>query len=130
MDFLKNRQMLRSLLMQGDLMNAVNGGCIAAQSAIEVDEHNFIIRIKAASLAADMFDIVLNNNDLMVYGLYKGKDPESRFAAPVVAQKFIIPDEADADQIEAVYRDGELSVNIPRKINARNNKMRKIRIKH
>jgi HSP20 family protein len=64
------------------------------------------------SVSADHFHVVLNNNNLTVYGEYR-HEPDAQLAAPLFVQNMDLPNNLDLTGINATHENGELRVAIP-----------------
>lgn len=134
MNLLKNKQLLRSLLHQGDYLNTINGGVSkTAVDTVQTDK-SFIINVSSPSVAGDAFNIMLHYNQLIIYSiLKKGNNQEASdqlaMSIPMFMKSFEVPAYVDINKIEAVHEEGVLKVILPFK-DHNDGMQRKINIKH
>lgn len=131
MNLLHHKDLLRGLLKQGDMLNTLNGG--GAMTYVEEQEYDdhYVLTFWAPTVPAEAFNVVLNNNSLVVFSLLPSASPEQEagsFNVPMFFRKFDLPAYADAQNIEAVHEDDRLSIIIPYKTNGV--PLRKINIKN
>lgn len=130
MNLLQHKDLLRGLLKQGDLLNTLNGGAAMTYVEEQEFEDHSLLTFWAPTLPAESFNVVLNNNALVVFSLLPsaGTEPEvGSFNIPMFFRKFTLPAYADAENIEAVHEEDRLSIIIPYKSNG--NPLRKINIR-
>ncbi|WP_017731869.1 Hsp20/alpha crystallin family protein [Nafulsella turpanensis] len=122
MNLLKNKKLLRGLLLQGDLLNTINGGVSMTHVVKEQHDENFTIILSAPSIPADAYNVVLNGQQLMVFSLLPdstiSKENEV-FSIPLFYENFELPSYIDLDNIEAIHQGSELMVILPFKETAR-----------
>lgn len=115
MDLLKNRELLRGLLQQGDMLNTVNGGVVEPRFSMQEDEFGIVIDIVAPTVSAEHFDIVLDNHRLSIAADIN--DPllaaDQQFKMPLFTKFFDLPSEVDLDVVEAVHDGHELKIILP-----------------
>lgn len=132
MNLLKNKQLLRELLQQGDFLNTINGGVGMTRLTKEQRDTEFSIIVSAPTLPADAFNVVINDRELIIFSVLpnnRGERVEDQFInIPMFYRSFDLPPYIDIDNIEAIHDDKELVVVLPFKEGARYNK--KIDIKH
>lgn len=131
MNLLNNKELLRGLLRQGDLINTINGGVSMTRVVKKQYDDEFLISLSAPGLSAEAFNVVLNDNQLIVFSVLpdSGIEQEDQlFNIPLFYRSFDLPKYIDIDKIEAYHDDMELRVVLPFKENAANR--RKIDIKH
>lgn len=112
MKFIKDKNILRNLANQIDLLNTINGG--VAETVVRVDkrERGAIIRVSAPSVQPEAFQVVLHNNILIVFSTLKREDnPE--LVAPLFHQTYLLPPQVNLSGIEAVHENNELQVRLP-----------------
>lgn len=131
MNLLKNKKLLQSLLKQGDLLNTINGGVSMTRVLKEQHDDNFTIVLSAPSIPAEAYNVILNNNQLMIFSVLPdstiGEDNQM-FNVPLFYKSFDLPSYIDTENIEALHDGDELKVVLPFKEAARHK--RKIDIKH
>jgi HSP20 family protein len=131
MNLLNNKELLRGLLRQGDLINTINGGVSMTRVVKKQYDDEFLVSLSAPGLSAEAFNVILNDNQLIVFSVLpdSGIEQEDQlFNIPLFYRSFDLPKYIDIDKIEAYHDDRELRVVLPFKENAAN--MRKIDIKH
>ncbi len=132
MNLLNNKQLLRSLLHQGDYLNTINGGVSKTSVKTEQTDNSFIIYVSSPSVAGDAFNIMLHFKQLIVYSILKQKEAASTtgvaVSIPMFMRTFEIPTYVDVHKIEAIQDEGILKVILPFK--DLNGLQRKINIKH
>lgn len=113
MNLLKNRNLLRNLLKQGDYWNAMNGGVSMTSYKTYKTSEAFIIEISAPTVSPDSFNILLNINQLIVYTLFKGERNMENNMIPMFSKSFDLPINADTNSIDAVFEDNKLKIIVP-----------------
>ena len=105
-------EFIRNIAPQLDLLNTIGGG--VAQPKLHVNQRpkGVVLHVAMPSVSADKFHVVLNNNNLTVYGEYRHQ-PEDQLAAPLFVQKLDLPNNLDLTGINATHENGELRVAIP-----------------
>ena len=109
-----SREFIRNIAPQLDLLNTIGGG--VAQPKLHVNQRpkGVVLHVAMPSVSAEQFHVVLNNNNLTVYGEYRHQ-PEDQLAAPLFVQKLDLPANLDLASINATHENGELRVAIPYK---------------
>lgn len=131
MNLLNNKKLLRGLLRQGDLINTINGGVSMTRVVKEQFDDEFVITLSAPGLSADAFNVVINNNQLIVFSVLPDSgiaEENQLFNIPLFYRSFDLPAYIDVDNIEAFQDDEALRVELPFKKSALN--FRKIDIRH
>lgn len=118
MNILKHKDLLHSLLKQGDVLNSINGGM--AMTYVEEQEHedHQVLTFWAPTVPAEAFNIVLNNNALVVFSLLPSSMEEAEIGSyniPMFFRKFKLPSYIDVENIEAVHEGDRLSILLPYK---------------
>ena len=103
---------IRSIAPQLDLLNTIGGG--VAQPKLRIDQRpkGVIVRVAMPTVTADSFRVVLNKQQLTVFGEYRHK-PDDLLAAPLFIQALELPTNLDLTRIDAVREGQELRVRIP-----------------
>ena len=116
MNFLKNKALLKNLLLQGDAMNTVNGGVSATSYEILNKEHEIVIKLKNSSASEESFHFILQNNKLYINVLYfSDKKIEGLpLAFPIFTQQYDIPYYVDAEGIEALHVNDVYEIHLPK----------------
>lgn len=133
MNLLNNKDILRGLLQQGDILNTINGGVSRTSVKTKQMEDHFLITISAPSVSPDAFNVVINHNQLVAFSVIKELNRQNETASawnlPMFYNTFNIPQYVDKEAIEAVHEEGELKIILPFKEFSENT-WRKIDIKH
>jgi HSP20 family protein len=112
MKFIKDKQLLKNLANQIDLLNTINGGVAETQVRVDKRQKGAIIRVSAPSVQPEAFQVVLHNNILILFSTLKREDnPE--LMAPLFHQTYMLPPQVNLTAIEAVHENGELQVRLP-----------------
>jgi HSP20 family protein len=115
MNFLENRQILKELLQQGDVMNTVNGGVRETHFRMEKSGKDLIVELANPSIRPESFNISVHGNDLMINVLHAagGRNTEEGRVYPIFARIIKIPYFVDINGIKAYYEDGLFKVLLP-----------------
>ena len=115
-------------------INNWNKGNVPAVNIAENDD-NFQIEFAAPGLTKVDFKINLDNDILTVKSEKEGEGEESKtnytrkeFNFSSFQRTFTLPDSADGEKIKAEYKDGILSIEIPKKEEAKAKPIRDIEI--
>jgi HSP20 family protein len=104
---------------------------------IKEDEQGFEVQMAAPGMKKDDFKIDLDRNVLTISAEAKSessdKDKEGKFTRREFNYRsfkraFTLPETADADKIQASYKDGVLAINIPKKEEAKPKPVKMIEI--
>lgn len=129
-NWLQNKEVLRSLLQQGDLANTINGGTTQTFVHTEEQSHRTIISVFSPHVDSNEFKVVLNKNTLSILR-YLGEAFDfaghEKWMVPVFAQSFQLPSNVTKESIEAVYEEGVLKVILPKEDEQKLNREIKIR---
>lgn len=136
MNLLHHKELLHGLLKQGDILNTLNGGGAMTYVEEQAYDDHVILSFWAPTVPAESFNVVVNNNTLVVFSLLASAGAEqevSSFNIPMFFRKFTLPAYTDTSNIEAVHEEDRLSIIIPykngsvpvRKINIRQDNDRK-----
>lgn len=114
MNLLKNKPLLRNLLLQGDTLNTVNGGTsMSAVNTYRTDDA-YVITLSAPSVSPDNFNVYLEYNSLIIYSLLSDDMvQEENIVVPMFSKRFALPVDADLERIEALHEEGKLKVVVP-----------------
>jgi HSP20 family protein len=117
MDLLKNKDLLRSLLRQSDLLNTINGGVSQTSVSMNKSAHGIVIRMSAPSVPVEAFNILLDYGQLTVFSEIheQEEEGENKMRVPMFMKTFTIPCTVDTDKMEAFYESGELRILLPYK---------------
>jgi len=112
MKLIKDKQFLRNIAHQIDLLNTIGGG--VSETYVDIKKYNrgAVINVWAAGVNPESFKVVLHNNQLTLFSILSSEEnPE--MAAPLFNRTFILPPQVDLGRIEAVHEDGQLQVRLP-----------------
>ena len=126
-----NKNLLKQLAHQFDLMNTINGGVsMTLVNVLDLDNKTEI-KISAPGVRVESFNLYLNNNQLMVFSVIPQDVQENYLpvAIPMFSRTFNLPPYVDDQNIEAIYEDDVLRIVLPFKNDSRQN-IRKIDIKY
>ena len=106
------REFIRNIAPQLDLLNTIGGGVAQPKLHVNQRPQGVVLHVAMPSVAAEQFHVVLNNNNLTVYGEFRHQ-PEDQLAAPLFVQQLNLPGNLDLAAINATHEGGELRVAIP-----------------
>ena len=112
MKILKDKELLRNLAHQIDLLNTIGGGVSETYLDVKKYKKGAVIEVWAAGVNPESFRVVLHNNQLTVLSALHNQD-NPQLAAPLFNQTFMLPPQVDLGRIEAVYQEGQLQVKLP-----------------
>ncbi len=119
--------------MMSNFFSGTNG-TVAAVNIIEAPDH-FRIEMAAPGLKKNDFELKMDNGVLTISVNKEWKQEEGHeyrrreFAYYNFERSFMLPDTVDADKIKATYKNGILTVTLPKKEEAKEKPPRKIEIK-
>ncbi|MHC2993008.1 hypothetical protein OB13_16000 [Pontibacter sp. HJ8] len=112
MKIIKDKEFLRNIAHQIDLLNTLGGGVSETYADIKKYKKGAVIEVWAAGVNPESFKVVLHQNQLTVFSVLQSQDnPE--MAAPLFTRIFTLPPQVDLSQIEAVYQEGQLKIKLP-----------------
>lgn len=112
MKLIKDKEFLRNIAHQINLLNTIGGGVSETYVDIKKYKRGAVINVWAAGVSPESFKVVLHQNQLTVFSvLHNPENPE--MAAPLFNRTFILPPQVDLGRIEAVHEDGQLQVRLP-----------------
>ncbi|MFD2719005.1 Hsp20/alpha crystallin family protein [Hymenobacter monticola] len=103
---------IRSIAPQLDLLNTIGGGVAQPQLRVDQRPKGVILRVAMPTVSADSFRVVLNKQQLSVFGEYRHQ-PDDQLAAPLFVQTLNLPNNLDLAHIDASHEGNELQVRIP-----------------
>jgi len=103
---------IRSIAPQLDLLNTIGGGVAQPQLRVDQRPKGVMLRVAMPTVRADSFRVVLNQQQLTVFGEYR-HEPDAQLAAPLFVQTLDLPTNLDLTRIDAVREGNELRVRIP-----------------
>ncbi|MDN5211588.1 Hsp20/alpha crystallin family protein [Fulvivirgaceae bacterium BMA12] len=110
------RDGIDQIMLNIDVNNTINGGMIQTGVDIENYEDEVIVTIKVPSISSEKLRLRVYNNLLLVMHKMNYEVDLNGQVIPLtqILRKIPISPKAIVDDINAVYRDGELIVFIPR----------------
>lgn len=112
MKFIKDKQILRSIAQQIDLLSTVAGGVSETYVDVQKKKREAVISVWAAGVNPEAFKVILNQNQLVIFSVLKS-DHNSELAVPLFNRVYMLPPQIDISAIEAIYQDGQLKVHLP-----------------
>jgi HSP20 family protein len=128
MNLLKNKDVLRSLLFQGDQLNTLAGGVVNIDFKIENQSDGFLILVNAPGIEADQLKVLSDQNSLQVFATLNHPAENNGVMIPLFYRKVELPIFANTDEVEAVHHENRLEIFIPMGKNSSNSK-KEIKIK-
>ncbi len=118
MNLLENKEFLRGLLRQSDLLNTVNGGVSLPSFSVQSSEEVITVKVSAPAVSFEAYKILLDHKNLIIYAEVsdnKGEDSEEGASVkyPLFMRSFEIPSMVDSDKIEAYFEDKQLRILLP-----------------
>ncbi|MBX0334368.1 Hsp20/alpha crystallin family protein [Pontibacter sp. HSC-14F20] len=112
MKIIKDKEFLRSIAHQIDLLNTVGGGVSETYTEIRKKKKSAVINVWAAGVNPESFKVVLHQNQLTIFSVLQSHE-NPQMAVPMFNRIFTLPPQVDLSRIEAIYKDGELRVKLP-----------------
>ena len=112
MKLIKDKEFLKNIAHQIDLLNTLGGGVSETYVDIKKFKKGAVINVWAAGVNPEAFKVVLNNNQLTLFSVLQSEE-QPQMAAPMFNRTFILPPQVDLKGIEAVYENGQLQVRLP-----------------
>lgn len=115
MNYLQNKEILRDLLKQGDVMNTVNGGVRQTDLRVINSGDDVEIFVSNPSVRPECFDFTVFNNKLVINVLLKNEDVESgqSYSYPIFTKVIDIPFFTDLSRLDAAYENGRFRIHLP-----------------
>ena len=115
MEFLRNREFLRELLKQADIMNTVNGGVRRTEYSAKKLGNDILIDVSNPSITPEAFNFTVNKNELLINVMHveKSSPSEQITMYPLFFKAVIIPYYVDMNRIDAWYEDGVFKILLP-----------------
>lgn len=112
MKLIKDKELLKNIALQIDLLNTLGGG--VSETYVDIKKYNkgAVINVWAACVDPEAFKIVLHNNQLTIFSVLQSKENPG-MAAPLFNRTFMLPPQVDLGRVEAVYQEGQLKVKLP-----------------
>lgn len=102
---------------------------------IREDNDNYYVEVAAPGMKKENFNLSLDNNVLQISSESKedheeknGKYTRREFSYQSFSRSFTLPESVDAEKIEAKYKDGILSILMPKKEEAKQKPAKTIKI--
>lgn len=109
---MEQNNFLHNIALHMDLFNTVSGGISKTNAAIKKYDDCAVINVWSAGVNPEVYKIILNSNKLIVYAsISSSQYPD--VSVPIYNQTFILPAAINAEEIEAIYSKGKLSVTLP-----------------
>lgn len=112
MKLIKDKEFLKNIAQQIDLLNTLGGGVSETYVDIKKYKKGAVINVWAASVDPEAFKVVLNNNQLSIFSVLQSRENQA-MAAPLFNRTFMLPPQVDLGRVEAIYKDGQLMVKLP-----------------
>ena len=100
---------------QIDLLNTLYGGSSQTTMNVKREEFGLVIRLSAPGVGASAFNVLVEENKLVLYTLliHNREEAGQRLAVPMFLKVVDIPDFVDAEQIETTHEHGRVTVKLP-----------------
>lgn len=112
MKIIKDKEFLKTIAYQIDLLNTVGGGVSETYVEIKKKKKSAVINVWAAGINPESFKVVLHQNQLTIFSVLQSVE-NPQMAVPMFNRIFTLPPQIDLARIKAIYRDGELRVKLP-----------------
>ncbi|WKK75414.2 Hsp20/alpha crystallin family protein [Marivirga salinae] len=122
MNLLKNKDLLRNLLYQGDQLNTLAGGVAQVDFKIENQKDGFLIVVNAPGIEAEQLKVISEQNSLQIFATINHPAENQGVMIPLFYRKVQLPVFADTDDVDAVHHDNKLEIFVPIGKNSANNK--------
>jgi HSP20 family protein len=113
MNLLKNKEVLRNLLFQGDQMNTLAGGVAKIDFNVENQTDGFLIKITAPGIEAEQLKVISDKNSLQVFATINHPAEKFGVMIPLFYRKVELPIFANTDDVEAVHHENKLEIFVP-----------------
>ena len=117
-----------------NFLDSSNSGTIPAVNIIE-NKDEFAIEFAAPGLEKKDFNVDFHNNVLSISCQKEQKNEEGdekimhrEFSYTSFKRSFTLPEGTDANKVKALYKDGVLTVKVPKRDEAKENPVRRIAI--
>lgn len=101
--------------------SASSAGAFSPPLDVREDEESFVLIVELPGVSPDAVEVSLDENTLTIAGerpFYEGADPESFRRVERHVGRFHravrLPDRVDGDHVQATYRDGLLTITVPK----------------
>jgi len=113
MNLLKNKDVLRKLLLQGDQLNTLAGGVVNTDFNIENQTDGFLISINAPGINTEQLKVISEENSIQVFATLAHPSENFGVMIPLFYRKVDLPVFANTDEVEAVHQEGRLEIFVP-----------------
>ncbi|WKV10508.1 Hsp20/alpha crystallin family protein [Marivirga harenae] len=113
MNLLENKDVLRSLLLQGDQLNTIAGGVVQIEFKLEQHNDGFLIVVNAPGIEAEQLKIISDQNSLQVFATLNHPSENHGVMIPLFFRKVDLPLFADTSNVDAVYHENKLEISVP-----------------
>lgn len=113
MNLLENKDVLRSLLLQGDQLNTLAGGVSKIGFNIEKRTDGFLIEVNAPGIEAEQLKVISDKNSLQVLAALNHPGLDQGVMIPLFYRKVELPIFANTDDVEAVHHENKLEIFVP-----------------
>ncbi|MBC8110172.1 MAG: Hsp20 family protein [Verrucomicrobia bacterium] len=111
------KNIAKDLVIQADFMNTVGGGMSLPEIRVNKEEGGYMLEAKIPGVSAENLRIDVINQRLLVYynlQLFNNQSVvEKEVKVPYMIANFPVPDDADINQIAAIYRNDRLQIIAP-----------------
>ncbi|MDX5347909.1 MAG: Hsp20/alpha crystallin family protein [Hymenobacteraceae bacterium] len=112
MKLINNKEFLKNVAQQIDLLNTLGGGISETQVQVNKYKKGILIRVHAPSVNPELYQVVVDKNKLTVMTLF-ASEANPDLQVPMFHQVFELPAYANFSKIKAVFENGELQVRVP-----------------
>lgn len=113
MNLLKNKDVLRSLLFQGDQLNTLAGGVVKIDFNIENQTDGFLIVVNAPGIEAEQLKVISDQSSLQIFATVNHPAENHGVMIPLFYRKVQLPAFANTDEVDAVHHDNKLEIFVP-----------------
>jgi len=117
MNIIKNKKIVKSFGQHIDQLNTLSGGISMAHVNVIPKKDKMVVRVVAPAVGPESMQVLVEYNKLFVYATLPSAEDngatQNTVSFPLFARAIEIPFQVAVDQIEAVYQNGELRVNLP-----------------
>lgn len=117
MNIIKNKKIVKSFGQYIDQLNTLAGGVSMAHVNVSNKKDRMVVSVMAPSVNPEFMQVLVEYNKLIVYATLPPAEENSSgqqvASFPLFSQIIQIPFHVAVDQIEALYHDGQLKINLP-----------------
>jgi HSP20 family protein len=118
-----------------DMFDLLQLGYSTPKVNIREDNDNYYVEVAAPGMKKDDFNLKLDNNVLQISSELKNEQEDKNenytrreFSYQSFSRSFTLPESVNADKIEAKYKDGILSILLPKREEAKQKPAKNIKI--